>query len=489
MEHYYKHMPKTFELLKDRKLVFFYEQDDILEYVNGICKTPHFMSIKIPAIDLPTYPMSEDFLNSCKKQDTVSLVAKNDTKGVIHYLREYLQSGEDSYRKVISIWTSKILLIEKIINENPYKTNNFAWADVAISRVQWHYNMFNRDFDKTKINTFVGGARSLYMGEITGNIAGYMISHKDTWKKLFPIYKEKMEQLKHSNYAHDEETILHLIRKGHPELLAGTFGEYFKTNIPMTVKEKNEGMITIPKVQHKAYNYKETSSTNLSSKIIIFGYPHTGTSILKSIMGHIDEVDEIIDETKYITNTSPKKYILCKYPWTLPEFFDTPYQDFIKIFIIRNPLWVFSSINKRFNGNIPDSTTFDHSLETYINTLKNFIYYRNNKIPNLYLIRYEDMFDNDYQPLKDIFNSIGLTYTNKIFNNTEFKNKMVSRPVQIPKEEPKNVEHVRYRTYQINQPFVNMNDPSKIDLTEEQKALLQNNEFINELYPEIKTIL
>ena len=99
------------------------------------------------------------------------------------------------------------------------------------------------------------------------------------------------------------------------------------------------------------------------------------------------------------------------------------------------------------------------------------------------------MFENNYQLLKDIFNDIGFIYTDKIFNNTEFENKMVNKPIEIPKEEPKQNEHVLYRTYQINQPFVNMNDPSKIDLTEEQKCALQNNEFINELYPEIKSML
>ena len=36
------------------------------------------------------------------------------------------------------------------------------------------------------------------------------------------------------------------------------------------------------------------------NKIIIFGFPHCGTTILKSIIGHIDEVQEIIHECSYI---------------------------------------------------------------------------------------------------------------------------------------------------------------------------------------------
>ena len=49
------------------------------------------------------------------------------------------------------------------------------------------------------------------------------------------------------------------------------------------------------------------------NKIIIFGFPHCGTSILKSIIGHIDDVDEIYDETAEIERESTKKYILCKF--------------------------------------------------------------------------------------------------------------------------------------------------------------------------------
>lgn len=45
--------------------------------------------------------------------------------------------------------------------------------------------------------------------------------------------------------------------------------------------------------------------------------------------------------------------------------------------------------------------------------------------------------------------------------------------------------HGEYRTWQINQPFVNNNDPDKIDLSEHQVKRLINDKDIGELYPEI----
>ena len=61
---------------------------------------------------------------------------------------------------------------------------------------------------------------------------------------------------------------------------------------------------------------------NKSQKILICGFPHCGTSILKSIIGHIEDVEEIYDEIYSITKKSDKKFILCKWPFTIDNFFE-----------------------------------------------------------------------------------------------------------------------------------------------------------------------
>ena len=130
------------------------------------------------------------------------------------------------------------------------------------------------------------------------------------------------------------------------------------------------------------------------TKIIVFGFPHCGTTILKNIIGHIDNVEEIIKEKIIILDTdrkTDKKYILCKHPFfgDSNHFFTDKYKDYIKIFIIRDPMWVFSSLNKRCSYKIPAN----HSIERYIKTCQYFIKYSETPIENLYLLRYEDMFD------------------------------------------------------------------------------------------------
>jgi len=56
----------------------------------------------------------------------------------------------------------------------------------------------------------------------------------------------------------------------------------------------------------------------MTQKIIICGFPHSGTTILKSIMGHIDEIDEIYEETQKI-NKETKNRIN-----KISDFYKTP---------------------------------------------------------------------------------------------------------------------------------------------------------------------
>lgn len=221
---------------------------------------------------------------------------------------------------------------------------------------------------------------------------------------------------------------------------------------------------------------------NTSQKILICGFPHCGTSILKSIIGHIVDVEEIYNEIDVIAKKSDKKFILCKWPFTRDEFFDKKYKDYIKIFIIRNPLFVFSSLNKRFNYSIPNR----HNFDCYINTLTKFIKYKTNPEKNIYTIRYEDLFENNYDELKKILNDIGFQYDDSIFDNSKYTN-IIINGVRLLDEKPQNNDHTHYRTWQINKPFISNNDISKIDLNEDQIEKIVNNQYVLQIYPNIKS--
>ena len=225
-----------------------------------------------------------------------------------------------------------------------------------------------------------------------------------------------------------------------------------------------------------------------TQRILIFGFWHCGTSILKSIIGHAKEVKEVINEIDRLEkHISPYKFLLGKSPLMQEKFFKGDYKDYQRIFILRNPVWVFSSLNRRFGGdqNIPN----DHSIELYERAAKKFIHYRDNPEENLHTILYEELFEDNHKKLKEILDKIGINWHNQnIFENKGFKNQIVTGlKGHIPKNEPSQLgKHGNFRQWQINQPFKNMNDKSKIEITPKQKERMLQSKAITTLYKEIK---
>jgi len=226
-------------------------------------------------------------------------------------------------------------------------------------------------------------------------------------------------------------------------------------------------------------------------KIIIFGFPHCGTTILRCIIGHIENIYEIIDEVPFIDDNSiyaNYDFVLCKNPYLITEHeLLTLYADYIKIFIIRNPIYVFSSLNKRNEKILLNNR---HSINKYIDTIKEFNKFKNTNINNLFLIKYEDMFEENYKNIKSIFDKIGFIYNDTIFDNLKYNNKMqFASDLKVPDKIPANIFHEEYRLYQINQPFINNNNNDNIHLKKNEYDILTTDQNILETYPENSNIL
>lgn len=225
-------------------------------------------------------------------------------------------------------------------------------------------------------------------------------------------------------------------------------------------------------------------------KVIIFGFPHCGTTILRCILSHIPGVHEIVDETRYIRESnipSDTKFVICKWPYTPPaQEIEQKYKDYIKIFITRNPLFIFSSLNRRFNGEL----AVRHQIRDYTESVKQFNKYSSTPLHNMYLIEYEKMFDENHEYLKGIFQSIGFEFTDDIFKNENYQNKVQFMATEsVPTEQPPPTSHNPLRLYQVNQPFVNGNSPDKISLLPDQLHKLKMNPDVCKRYPEVETFL
>ena len=237
-------------------------------------------------------------------------------------------------------------------------------------------------------------------------------------------------------------------------------------------------------------------------KILITGYPHTGTSILKSKFGECKNLYECpyehhIIQHQYETAAADKDFVLVKYP-ILPieirangvpylRWDNSLYKDYIVIFVIRNPYNAYTSIIKA--GSDPLNKIDSHlnaeyhsKVTEYIAAAELFKEARDGNYEDVYAIRYEDFFPNNYEKLKELMDNIGLDYDDSIFDNKS-KNYIHWQGVDYAKINQETLDYKKarfeYRTWQINQPFKNMN--SEVNIPDELADILKNSNIVQEL--------
>ena len=231
-------------------------------------------------------------------------------------------------------------------------------------------------------------------------------------------------------------------------------------------------------------------------KILVTGFPHCGTSILKSKLGECTNVYEQINESIEPEKSELDKFIKSDKPfflWKDPVlrgslatngFSDknnTIYKNDVVVMIIRNPYYVFTSQIKR--GMNPFKT-FEHTYENYLNAARTFLDAKDNKYKDVYCIKYEDLFKNDYSQIKSIMDNIGLEYEANIFDT---KTKIYSigdyfLKEEFPKEKPNPTQRPgRYRYWQINQDFKNFNETAIIDIPKKLTNILQKSDLVTKL--------
>ncbi len=235
-------------------------------------------------------------------------------------------------------------------------------------------------------------------------------------------------------------------------------------------------------------------------KILITGYPHTGTTILKSKLGECSNLHEVVNECDYIHerliyDSGDKEFILVKSPVLPLELRkhklnlnvyspEAAYYGYSIILTNRNPWNLFTSIIKRGYDPLSRCTNhmdskYYHTIEEYLVMCEMFLDALDNKYPNVYPIKYEDFFDNDGQNIKHIMSSIGLVYNDNIFK-TKTKEYKIDGRLHVPSEKPSDITfNELYRNWQVNQPFQNMN--SEVDIPEELNKILTKSDIIKRL--------
>ena len=92
--------------------------------------------------------------------------------------------------------------------------------------------------------------------------------------------------------------------------------------------------------------------------ILIYGWPHSGTTITNKIIQNYDNVcGQVQRELKSVTSKQFEKaerkgctHVVVKWPWDMTTeiiISSKIYKNYLKVVLVRNPYWVFSSINRR----------------------------------------------------------------------------------------------------------------------------------------------
>lgn len=237
-------------------------------------------------------------------------------------------------------------------------------------------------------------------------------------------------------------------------------------------------------------------------KILVTGFPHTGTSILKSKLGECKNLYECINEESFVREhhialEKGKEFSLVKTP-ILPidiraggvHFTRVPesrYYEYIIIMVIRNPWNVFTSIIK--DGKNPLNTFhIDQSSEYHIRVTeyevagKFFLDSIKDDLEDIHCIKYEDFFDNENKKLFELMDKIGLEYSPDIFQ-TKTKDYIHTTHIDYKNIDGTNVSYeknrLELRTWQINQSFQNMN--SEVDIPEELNKVLSESPIVKQL--------
>lgn len=247
------------------------------------------------------------------------------------------------------------------------------------------------------------------------------------------------------------------------------------------------------------------------NKILIIGFPHSGTTVLRAKMGDCENSIELTTESDYVdavmATNIPDQSIIAKTTnivtnRAIKQFFEpdglapednTFYHDYHIVSIIKNPYEIFGSISRRFEGEkLNNIDTKVHGFSTFERFAQFWLKYRDGSEPRYHCIKYEELFDNNFSCLKNLFSKIGLEYKENIFKEKQghyalqdvsmLQAKNIEESYIKNDKRPLDSDNSVYRAWQVNQKFQPMTKPESYkDIPSELLQRIKDSETVKEL--------
>lgn len=227
--------------------------------------------------------------------------------------------------------------------------------------------------------------------------------------------------------------------------------------------------------------------------IIVTGFPHSGTTILRKIIGNHPKVHDIGRECYQIDKKHlreakqknkgkqhPTTHIVIKGPWGSKVFQKLEsYSDYKVVCILKNPLDVYASLAVRFKDEkMPQKYNFEHWEEfakIFIQKSTSTMY------KNIYFVLYHDMFDQNYFTLKKLFSWLDLTWKDKVVTDNCTR-RIPINSYYIPTNKPSRQENEKFRSWQTNQAFQNHTNTIRNKLDPKLKIQIQESPMYRQLF-------
>jgi len=224
---YLRHFAGLCDHIPNARLIVFHEDDDILTHFRdvGHARGVSIVGRRLALTELPTYPLSTRLLAGCRamaaQQSTRPTDFRNE-KGTLHYWRDYVDGGEDVYRRLVTVWTSKIpLVLHAGLGGDTVRARRYAWVDASIARFDRRRSGW-RFAARPHPPHAVAHYRSVMRcrGERLPINASLLSAPSALWPELDALFQRMLTSVLADAYAHDEETVLGLCHRRHPELFA-----------------------------------------------------------------------------------------------------------------------------------------------------------------------------------------------------------------------------------------------------------------------------
>ena len=245
-------------------------------------------------------------------------------------------------------------------------------------------------------------------------------------------------------------------------------------------------------------------------KILISGFPHSGTTILRKIIGNHEDIIDIdieLDERNvnkvYSSINKPinintlvnqtNKHIVVKHPNfnlfgnDLSQIKNKT-QNYDKIIlIIKNYKDIFTSLCLRYFGTITIDKLDNLTQGRHQMDFKGWEQYAKlfleaQKDDKFLCIKYEDLFIDNYQKIKDIFNWLNIEYNENVLNlkKNQYHNSK-TKSYKIMDKKPTREDHSHFRGWQINQPLQNMSGKNRHLLSQDIINTINKSKYIQSL--------